>query len=353
MADHLVVDLAERLFRDHEDAPGLRPAAPLSEALWAAFLDSGLAMLLNDRAEPAVAEAVAVARFAGYRAVRAPIVEALLGGWADRLSGVDNGDTLTIVIAKFALGATSVSDGGRHDAVISLRVPWARWAGGLVVLHAPQEQNDANPAVVPALQARLAGAEVIAGCNLADEPRDEVRLAAGAATPIELEPSLRDRTIALGALLTAARMAGAAARAVELTNEYAVTRVQFGRPIADFQAVQQMLAQLAAQVAAVGAAVDFAAGAIAASQSDALLLAATAKARASEAAGFITELAHQITGAIGFTREYALHRHTRILWAARDEWGSERFWQHYIGRSSLKVDGKLWRFATTLGGRSP
>jgi len=166
---------------------------------------------------------------------------------------------------------------------------------------------------------------------------------------LPLDEAVRDRTIALGALLTAARMAGAAARALELANEHAATRVQFGRPIAAFQAVQQMLAQLAAQVAAVGAAVDFAAGAIAASQSDALLPAATAKARASEATGLITELAHQITGAIGFTREHALHRHTRILWSARDEWGSERFWQHYIGRRALQADGKLWRFATALG----
>lgn len=350
MADRLVVDLAERLFRDHEDAPGLRPAAPLSEALWAAFLDSGLAMLLNDRAEPGVAEAVAVARCAGYRAVRAPIVEALLGSWADRLSGVDNGDTLTIVLVKFAPGATCLPNDGRHHADICLRVPWARWAGSLLVLPAPQQQNDANPAVVRALHAQLAGAEVIAGCNLADEPRDEVRFAADAAKLIELESSLRDRTIALGALLTAARMAGAATRVLELANEHSVARVQFGRPIAAFQAVQQMLAQLAAQVAAVGAAVDFATGAMAAAQSDALLLAAIAKARASEAAGLITELAHQITGAIGFTREHALHRHTRILWAARDEWGSERFWHHYLGRSALQADGKLWRFATTLGG---
>ena len=199
------------------------------------------------------------------------------------------------------------------------------------------------------MRARLADAEVTAGSNLADEPRDQVRFAVSAVAPFELEPSVRDRTIALGALLTAARMGGAAARALELANEHAATRVQFGRPIAAFQAVQQMLAQLAAQVAAVGAAVDFAAGAIAASQSDALLPAATAKARASEATGLITELAHQITGAIGFTREHALHRHTRILWSARDEWGSERFWQHYIGRRALQADGKLWRFATALG----
>ena len=352
MADRLVVDLAERLFRDHEDAPGLRPAAPLSEALWAAFLDSGLAMLLTDQAEPGVAEAVAVARCAGYRAVRAPIVEALLGSWADQWSGVENGAGLTIVLVKFSPGATCVPDDGRQHADINRRVPWARWAGGLLVVPAPQPHNATNPAVIGALYRQLAGAEVIAGCNLADEPRDDVRFVVGAAKPIELESSQCDRTIALGALLTAARMAGAAARVLEMANEHAIARVQFGRPIAAFQAVQQMLAQLAAQVAAVGAAVDFATGAMAARPSDALLLAAVAKARASEAAGLITELAHQITGAIGFTREHALHRHTRILWAARDEWGSERYWHHYIGQKALQVDGKLWRFATSLGSGS-
>lgn len=352
MADPQIVDLAERLFRDHEDAPGLRPAAPLSEALWAAFLDSGLAMLLNQPSEPGVAEAVAVARCAGYRAVRAPVVEALLGSWADKLIGVESGAAPTIVLLKFCPGATCAPDDGRHLADINRRVPWARWAGSLLVLPAPQQHNEANLAVIRALYGGLAGAEVIAGCNLADEPRDDVRFAVGAAKTIELESSLHDRTIALGALLTAARMAGAATRVLELANEHAIARVQFGRPIAAFQAVQQMLAQLAAQVAAVGAAVDFATAAMAATPSDALLLAAVAKARASEAAGLITELAHQITGAIGFTREHALHRYTRILWAARDEWGSERFWHHYIGQKALQADGKLWRFATSLGSRA-
>lgn len=350
MADRLVIDLAERIFLDHQDAPGLRPAAPLSESLWTAFVDSGLAKLLNDKSAPGVAEAVAVARFAGYRAVRAPVVEALLGGWVDQLCGVESSAELTIVLVKFSSNSTCVPVDERLDSNIIRRVPWARWANGLLVLPAPQQHNDANLPINCALYGRLSNDEVIAGCNLADEPRDEVRFSVGAAKTIEVESSLHDQTIAFGTLLIAARMAGAAARTLEMANEHAIARVQFGRPIAAFQAVQQMLAQLAAQVAAVGAAVDFATGAMAAKPSDALLLAAVAKARASEAAGPITELAHQITGAIGFTREHALHRHTRILWAARDEWGSEQFWHNYIGQKALRTDGKLWRFVASLGG---
>ena len=60
---------------------------------------------------------------------------------------------------------------------------------------------------------------------------------------------------------------------------------------------------------------------------------AAASAVASEAAGIVAAAAHQATGAMGVTREFALGVLTRRLWSWRDEWGSERAWATRLGHT--------------------
>src|SRR5258707_162769 len=86
----------------------------------------------------------------------------------------------------------------------------------------------------------------------------------------------------LGALFRAAQMAGALEAALELAVTYANDRVQFGRPIGKFQAIQQQLAIAAEQVAAAGVAVASAASSI--RDGDIEFAAAAAKLRVGEAA---------------------------------------------------------------------
>jgi alkylation response protein AidB-like acyl-CoA dehydrogenase len=79
------------------------------------------------------------------------------------------------------------------------------------------------------------------------------------------------------------------------------------RPIGKFQAVQQNLAVMAGQVAAAGAAADL--GVEALSIDDPAkqeFLIAIAKTRVGDAATLASEIAHQVHGAIGFTKEYSL-----------------------------------------------
>ncbi|MFC7543152.1 acyl-CoA dehydrogenase family protein [Siccirubricoccus deserti] len=54
-----------------------------------------------------------------------------------------------------------------------------------------------------------------------------------------------DAGLLAGALLNAARIAGALEAVLDMTVEYANTRKQFGRAIGGFQAVQQLLARCA------------------------------------------------------------------------------------------------------------
>ena len=142
-------------------------------------------------------------------------------------------------------------------------------------------------------------------------------------------------------------MAGALEAVLALTVQYANDRVQFGRPIGKFQAVQQQLAVLAENVAAAGviaaAAVEAAAG-----KGDPAFAIAVAKARVGEAAGKVAEIAHQVHGAIGFTHEHRLHHLTRRLWSWRDEFGVESEWQQELGRlaAARGADG-LWPLLTS------
>jgi acyl-CoA dehydrogenase len=177
--------------------------------------------------------------------------------------------------------------------------------------------------VSPALAAR--GVEQ----NLAGEPRARLEFDA---TPLLALAALNDSGARLeseGALYRSVQMAGALERTLEYSLQYANERVQFGRPIAKFQAVQHMLALLAGQVAASSAAADAAVEA-SAHAPDAFAV-AVAKSRVGEAAGKGAEIAHQVHGAMGYTREHNLHYSTRRLWSWRDEFGNETYWQSRLG----------------------
>ncbi len=80
---------------------------------------------------------------------------------------------------------------------------------------------------------------------------------------------------------------------------------------------------------------------------DLLFAAAVAKIRAGEAAGKVSEIAHQVHGAIGFTHEHSLHHLTRRLWSWRDEFGIESDWSVELGRAvAARGPAALWPLLT-------
>ncbi|WP_038212867.1 acyl-CoA dehydrogenase family protein [Xenophilus azovorans] len=145
------------------------------------------------------------------------------------------------------------------------------------------------------------------------------------------------RLAAWGAALHAALLAGALQRSFEMTLQYGNDRVQFGKSIGKFQAVQHQLAVMAEHVAAARMAV---AGAFAAGRSGpAMLPAAIAKARTSEAATVAATTAHAVHGAIGITEEYDLQLFTRRLHTWRLAHGSEAHWHRVVGQALLDAPG--------------
>lgn len=142
---------------------------------------------------------------------------------------------------------------------------------------------------------------------------------------------------AWGAALHAALIAGALQRAFDLTLQYANDRVQFGKPIGRFQAIQHQVSVMAEHVAAarMAASIAFARG----RRTPAPLAAAVAKARASEAAALVAGIAHAVHGAIGITGEFDLQLFTRRLHAWRLAHGSEAHWHRVVGQALLDRAG--------------
>jgi acyl-CoA dehydrogenase len=149
---------------------------------------------------------------------------------------------------------------------------------------------------------------------------------------------------ALGAFVRVALAAGAMDAVLAMSVEHANTRVQFGKPLAKFQAVQQSLATLAVEAAAVNVAGAAAAAALDKFGRDgATFEMAAAKLRTNQAIGIGTAIAHQVHGAIGFTHEFDLHPLTTSLMAWRSDYGNDAYWAGILGGLACAEGGAgLW-----------
>ena len=110
-------------------------------------------------------------------------------------------------------------------------------------------------------------------------------------------------------------MLGGAERVLEMTVRYAKERIQFGRSIGSFQAIQHHAADMAADVEGCRHMTYRAAWKLAERQ-PADQDVAMAKAWVSDACQRVCALAHQCHGAIGFTKEHDLQLYSRRAKAA-------------------------------------
>ena len=123
----------------------------------------------------------------------------------------------------------------------------------------------------------------------------------------------------VGALARSAEMAGAARRVLELCVEHARVRVQGGRPIGAYQAIQHACADLYRDVESARWLMWEAAWKLESGRSDAFPAVAAAKTYCGEACLRVARRGHQIMGAIGYSEEHPLHLfHKRILAASLD-----------------------------------
>ena len=157
----------------------------------------------------------------------------------------------------------------------------------------------------------------------------------------------------IGAFIRVAQAAGAIDAALAMSIDYTNTRQQFGKPLSKFQAVQQVLAVFATEAAAVNVAGAAAAAALDRWNGDAdaaLFEIAAAKLRTNQAICQATSIAHQVHGAIGFTKDYDLHTLTGPLLNWRSEYGNDAYWADVLGGMAAKLGGAgLWAEVTRRG----
>jgi alkylation response protein AidB-like acyl-CoA dehydrogenase len=124
-----------------------------------------------------------------------------------------------------------------------------------------------------------------------------------------------DRLRDIACVALAAEQVGAAARALELTVEYARTRVQFGQAIGGFQALQHRLADLHVRVESARSTCHAAAGAVPE-------LAAVAKVYCSETLQQAAAEMIQMHGGIGITWEHDAHLYLKRAHGSAHLFGS-------------------------------
>lgn len=178
--------------------------------------------------------------------------------------------------------------------------------------------------------------------NAAGEPCDHLSFTSAVAARL-ISDDAADAAEQLFAMTRILLMAGAMESVLAMSVGYALERQQFGRPIAKFQAIQQQLAVAAGEVAVSVRAAE----AVLAAVGSPLFATEVAlgKARVGEAAGLVSEIGHQVHGAIGCTYEHSLHYRTRRLWVWRDEAGHEAYWQRKLGRAiAARGADAVWDF---------
>lgn len=120
------------------------------------------------------------------------------------------------------------------------------------------------------------------------------------------DPALAQDIFDVAAVLIAADALGGAQTSLKMSVDYAQTRVQFGRPIAEFQAIRHELADMAVELEPSRALVWYAAHAIDSALADRSRMAALAKAHLCDRFISLTRHAVLIHGGIGYTWEYDL-----------------------------------------------
>ncbi len=130
-----------------------------------------------------------------------------------------------------------------------------------------------------------------------------------------------DRLLDLAATLLAAEQVGGAQQCLDMTVAHARRRVQFGRPIGTFQAVQHRCADMLLEVESARSAAAWAA---VASSDELPKAAAMAKVTCSEAFAFVATETIHLHGGLGFTWDHDAHLYFKRARSSRLLFGDPR-----------------------------
>ena len=327
--------MMDAVFADHQRSGPSHSTggrAALDRTLWHRLDSLGLARLTGSEKSGGSGagwhEAAVLLTAAARHGIRTPVGEHdLLACWLLETLGRPVGGAIRTM-------QLPGRDGG-HDAP----VPWAAEVDRIVVVWWTGD----GYRCADVESATLAITE---GANLIGEPRDTVRADLAATEGEPVSEALVGRLKRRAALMRSIQVCAVLERAVELSIEHVSARVQFGRPLAKFQAIQNLISDAAAEAALARVATEAALDVAVATDWDSAnldFLIATSRSCAGHAASVVTRNAHQVHGAIGTTREHRLHEFTRAALAWRAEYGSVRHWDEQIAAAATAAGPEgLW-----------
>jgi alkylation response protein AidB-like acyl-CoA dehydrogenase len=293
-------------------------------------------------------DALDVVRGAAYAGASTPVAEGpVLAGWLLRQAGIEF--PWSERLAVLADGDVQLA-GTARGAVLTGIIDAVAWPENAAALVVPVRRDGELLVATVGLDAlRLAPH----GANTAGEPAARAvrldRVPVMDVAPAGLASGAAAEVLGLRrALVRAVALTAALQRATELTVGYAGQRVQFGQPIARFQAVQTHLARLASEAQRAAVVVDAVQAAL--GDDDDLrphrALVAAARTLAGDAAILGARTAHQVHGAIGVTMEYPLQRFTRRLWEWEAGDGTAARWARQLGAEAAEGPLRMWQLIT-------
>ncbi len=310
-------DLMDDLVAGHSG-----PDIERSAAVWATLGAVGLARLTAPEetggSGAGWVEAAALLRTTAAGGVAVPFAETdLLAGPLRRAAGLDDSssDTATVAVLR--------ADG------LAQRVPWAGATGPLSACVGRCGLRDRGRAHRSA--DRRGGRGDLRGALGSVRVDGDVTW-----TPVDTR-AVEDYVLR-GALIRAIQCVGAMEGMLASAVAHTTDRAQFGRPLARFQSVQNLVVDTAAESVLARAAVDTA---LADAVTDDLagdfsaFRVAVARSVVSPALAVAVRNTHQVHGAIGTTHEHTLHRLTLPALQWRSEFGSAAFWERQLSRAAV------------------
>ncbi len=287
----------------NERFPDLVKSKGFDRALWSELAEMGVFSLRLSEDEGGVglgySDAVLVFEELGRRLVPGPLIWSHLA--AGLIEGAATGDTVVggIDLCGPQAGPILIEHLDSIDVLIVLRPE------GIFRIDAREIDGEEVEVSLDPLSPVSYVASLPAGTQIAD---------AAASARMRLE----------GAAIVSGQLLGLASGALELANEYAKTREQFGRPIGGFQAVKHMLADMfVKQEAARAGAYNAGATLDAPEVADVERAVSAAKITAGEGAIRNARTCIQVHGGMGFTWEVIAHYYFKRAWVLENAFGTQ------------------------------
>jgi Acyl-CoA dehydrogenase, C-terminal domain len=153
----------------------------------------------------------------------------------------------------------------------------------------------------------------------------------GAAPAIDATPVDWAAAVRLGQLALSHELIGASRAMLDMARQHSLERIQFGQPIAGFQAVRHRLAETLVTIETAQAMVGEA------WEDDNPLTTSMAKALAGKGARAAARHAQQVLAGIGFTLEHRFHRYFRRVLVLDEMFGSAKVLTNELGEHLIRT----------------